>query len=230
MRAYVSVSTNVLMPLLLGVSLSAQLPQINPPARTAVRAMVPGQPPTSFTALPAGPRAVRLSWNAPVGATGYVVSRAESAGGPYTALTTAPITGTVYVDPTVSAQRTYVYRVAARYPDKLDGFTAPQAVATPCDAYCAKISCAPPPATILDIKHGSVGSGQTWRPTIKVTARDAATGSFLPGSVTVNGTAGPLGETVAYPPCRTRGPNAEIVVCRGRVTITGRGTKLIIAS
>lgn len=230
MRNHVAACCHLVLGLLIATPAIAQLPPIERSGRTGPRAMSPGAAPANLVVAASGPRTVRLSWTAPAGATGYIVSRAETAAGPFTALTGVPITTSAYLDPTVTPQRKYVYRVSARYADKLDGVTAPASVATPCDAYCAKASCAPPPASILDVEYGSIGSGPTWQPTIKVTARDAATGALLPGTVTVNDRSAPLGQTLAYPACRTRGPNSEIVVCRARVTITNRGSKTIIAS
>jgi hypothetical protein len=210
----------------------AQVRPIERPAITSATAMQPGEAPAGLTMAAVGPRAVRLSWTAPAGATGYVVSRAATAAGPWTPLTASPITATDYLDNTVSPKSSYAYRVAARYSDKLDGSAAPASVATPCDKYCVIGDCAPKPAAKLTVAEGSVGSGRQWRLTLKVAAQDAASGAALNGTVTVNNVTGALGSTITYPPCRQGGRTndqlAEIVACRARVTVPGRLTTTII--
>jgi hypothetical protein len=58
---------------------------------------------------------VSLSWTASTSttATGYNVYRASAQGGPFTKLTSAPITGTSYTDRTVQAGNTYYYAATA---------------------------------------------------------------------------------------------------------------------
>lgn len=59
-------------------------------------------------------QSVALSWapsSSPV--AGYMVFRGTASGGPYTALTGAPITATSYTDKTVQAHKTYYYVTAA---------------------------------------------------------------------------------------------------------------------
>ena len=60
-------------------------------------------------------RAVDLTWTASTstGVTGYRVYRSTTAGGPYTEVTTAPVTGTSFTDQIVQGGLTYYYVVRA---------------------------------------------------------------------------------------------------------------------
>jgi len=73
---------------------------------------VPSAPdaPTGLTAH-AGNEEVFLSWDEPIGATGYNVKRATNSGGPYTLI--ASPAGTSYVDTGLSACSSYYYVVSA---------------------------------------------------------------------------------------------------------------------
>lgn len=67
--------------------------------------------PTNLTAV-AGDSKVTLSWTAVDGATGYNVKRSTTAGGPYTTIA-SNVTGTSYVDTSVTNGTTYYYVVTA---------------------------------------------------------------------------------------------------------------------
>lgn len=57
---------------------------------------------------------VALSWAPSTSSVaGYMVFRSTTSGGPYTALTSSPITATSYTDKTVQAHKTYYYVTAA---------------------------------------------------------------------------------------------------------------------
>ncbi len=60
-------------------------------------------------------RSVDLTWTASTsaGVTGYRVYRATTSGGPYTEVTTAPVTGTAFTDQIVQGGLTYYYVVRA---------------------------------------------------------------------------------------------------------------------
>lgn len=60
-------------------------------------------------------RSVDLTWTASTsaGVTGYRVYRATASGGPYTEVTTAPVTGTAFTDQIVQGGVTYHYVVRA---------------------------------------------------------------------------------------------------------------------
>jgi hypothetical protein len=68
-------------------------------------------PPTGLTAA-SGNASVTLNWNASVGTIGYNVKRATVGGGPYTIIATN-LTGTNYIDSTVTNGTTYFYVVSA---------------------------------------------------------------------------------------------------------------------
>jgi hypothetical protein len=63
-------------------------------------------------AVSVGDAVVNLSWNAPVGATGFWVKRSTTPGGPYTAIATN-ITGSAYPDVSFTPNTTYYYRISA---------------------------------------------------------------------------------------------------------------------
>jgi hypothetical protein len=67
--------------------------------------------PTNLTAT-AGDAKVTLLWDAVSGATGYIVKRSTTAGGPYITIATN-VTGTSYVDTTVTNGTTYYYVITA---------------------------------------------------------------------------------------------------------------------
>lgn len=96
---YVIVSTNSL-----GVSTNSievvGLPQVSVVGITAV----------------GGTNQVAVSWSALAGADSYSVLRATTFGGPYLAVATA-LTGTSYLDTSVSGGTTYFYRIAAALTD-----------------------------------------------------------------------------------------------------------------
>jgi subtilisin family serine protease len=71
-------------------------------------------PPASPTGLTATGRdaSVALSWTGGAGATGFVVKRSETSGGPYSSVAT-DVTGTTFVDTAVVNERTYYYVVSA---------------------------------------------------------------------------------------------------------------------
>lgn len=83
--------------------------------------------PTNLTAT-AGDAKVTLSWTAVSGATGYNVKRATTAGGPYTIASN--VSGTSYVDTTVTNGTTYFYVVTAITPDG-ESANSNEALATP---------------------------------------------------------------------------------------------------
>lgn len=84
--------------------------------------------PTNLTAI-AGDSKVTLSWDAVTGATGYNVKRSTTAGGPYTIIATN-VSGTSYVDATVTNGTTYYYVVTAVTADGESG-NSNEASATP---------------------------------------------------------------------------------------------------
>lgn len=86
------------------------------------------EPPTNLTAT-AGDSQVALSWDAVINATGYNVKRSTTAGGPYTTIA-ANVTGTSYVDTTVTNGTTYYYVVTAVNTDGESG-NSNEASATP---------------------------------------------------------------------------------------------------
>lgn len=59
-------------------------------------------------------QSVNLSWAPSTSSVaGYMVFRSTTSGGPYAAITSAPITSTTYADKTVQAHTTYYYVTAA---------------------------------------------------------------------------------------------------------------------
>lgn len=72
--------------------------------------------PTGLTSIASpGPNRISLSWTAPpsIGAGGYNVYRATSAGGPYTKVNASPVAVTTYSDTAITAGTRYWYRVRA---------------------------------------------------------------------------------------------------------------------
>ncbi len=67
--------------------------------------------PTGVSATAVAPTEIALSWNAVTGATGYVVLRATSSGGPFTSVGTT--TSTSFTNTGLSANTTYYYVVQA---------------------------------------------------------------------------------------------------------------------
>jgi len=90
-----------------------------------------GSPPTAPTGLTAagGIGKVNLSWNASAAATSYNVKRSTVSGGPYSTIA-GNVTGTSYVDATVSGGTTYHYVVSAVNPQG-ESPNSNQASATP---------------------------------------------------------------------------------------------------
>ncbi len=84
--------------------------------------------PTGFSAT-GGNAQVSLAWSAVTNATGYVVKRSTTSGGPYTPLAASP-TGTTLTDSTVTNGTTYYYVVAATSSEH-EGPNSAQASATP---------------------------------------------------------------------------------------------------
>jgi cellulose 1,4-beta-cellobiosidase len=60
---------------------------------------------------------IKVEWSAPERVSSYVVERATSSGGSYTALATVPATQTIYTDTSDSLtySTTYYYRVSSTY-------------------------------------------------------------------------------------------------------------------
>jgi hypothetical protein len=84
---------------------------------------------TNLTAT-AGDSQVTLSWTAVSGATGYNVKRSTTAGGPYTTIATN-VTGTTYVDKTVTNGTAYYYVVTAVDGSGNESANSNEAFATP---------------------------------------------------------------------------------------------------
>jgi len=84
--------------------------------------------PTNLTAT-AGDTKVNLSWTAVAGATGYNVKRSTIAGGPYTTVE-SNVSGTSYIDTSVTNGTTYYYVVTAITVDGESG-NSNEASATP---------------------------------------------------------------------------------------------------
>jgi hypothetical protein len=69
----------------------------------------------SGTCLTGVSHTASLNWTASTSSNviGYNVYRATASGGPYTKITTSPVAGTTYTDPTVQAGQTYYYVTTA---------------------------------------------------------------------------------------------------------------------
>lgn len=203
--------------------------------QVTVRAITPGEVPADFNARFTGPRAVQLSWKAPPGATDFAIMRAASSAGPWTQVGTAAATATTYSDASAMPSARYAYRVTARYTDRLPASTPAADVVMPCDRYCVNGDCSPVarPSTKLGVEEGTSGAGAQFRFTLKVTAVDAATGAPVTGTVTVSDVTRPVGALIAYKPCRAGNVDnldAEIVPCRARINLTGRGEMRIVTA
>jgi hypothetical protein len=85
--------------------------------------------PTNLTTI-AGDSQVTLSWNAVEGAAGYNVKRSTAASGPYTTIATN-VTGTTYIDKTVTNGITYYYVVTAVDGSGNESANSNEASATP---------------------------------------------------------------------------------------------------
>lgn len=74
--------------------------------------LYPVSPPSGLGVVPSG-NSVVLNWSAAVDSSieGYVISRASGSGGAYVTLNGAPITGTSFMDRTVSPSSSYSYMV-----------------------------------------------------------------------------------------------------------------------
>jgi hypothetical protein len=85
--------------------------------------------PTNLTAT-AGNSQVILSWDVVTGATGYIVKRSTTVGGPYLTIATN-VTGTSYIDNTVTNGTTYYYVVTAVDGSSNESANSNEASATP---------------------------------------------------------------------------------------------------
>jgi hypothetical protein len=85
--------------------------------------------PTSLIAT-AGDSQVTLSWTSVTGAIGYNIKRSTTASGPYTTIATN-VTGTTYIDKTVTNGITYYYVVTAVDSDGNESANSNEASATP---------------------------------------------------------------------------------------------------
>jgi fibronectin type 3 domain-containing protein len=74
---------------------------------------------------------IKMEWSAPERVSSYVVERATSSSGQYTALATVPVTQTTYIDTSGSLgySTTYYYRVSSTY-DSWSAISASASVKT----------------------------------------------------------------------------------------------------
>lgn len=79
----------------------------------------------------AGDSQVAISWNAVNGAKGYNVKRSTTAGGPYTTIANNNVTGTSYIDTTVTNVIIYYYVVTAIDSNGHESMNSNEASATP---------------------------------------------------------------------------------------------------
>jgi hypothetical protein len=88
---------------------------------------------TAVTPPPSGSSAVDLHWNASSSSsvTGYNVYRGSASGGPYTKLSSSPVSGTSYTDSTVTAGKEYFYVVTAVNADGSSGYSNQASVTIP---------------------------------------------------------------------------------------------------
>ncbi|MGH7527618.1 MAG: hypothetical protein ACREMX_13045 [Gemmatimonadales bacterium] len=114
----------------------------------------PGPPPTNVTVTAVSPTALRISWGGVAGASAYYVYRSSSAGGSFTALTTAPVQGNLTNDPTLMPNTTAYYKVSALVPNQGEGMSA---------AVSGTTFPAPNPASLTAILSGDQKSvALTW--------------------------------------------------------------------
>jgi hypothetical protein len=85
----------------------------------------------ALTGVCLGAHSVALNWTAStsLNVTGYNVYRGTQTGGPYTKLTSTPITGTTYTDLTVVAGQTYYYVTTAADSNNNESVFSNQALA-----------------------------------------------------------------------------------------------------
>jgi Abnormal spindle-like microcephaly-assoc'd, ASPM-SPD-2-Hydin len=97
---------------------------------TSIKVPVTG---TAVAPPPSGSPAVDLHWNASSssGVTGYNVYRGTASGGPYTKLSSSPVSGTGYTDSTVTAGKEYFYVVTAVNADGSSGYSNQASVTVP---------------------------------------------------------------------------------------------------
>jgi hypothetical protein len=76
---------------------------------------------------------VTLTWAASTtsGVTGYNVYRSTTNGGPYTQLTSTPVTGTTYTDTSVAPLTTYYYVVTALVGSSQSGYSGAASALVP---------------------------------------------------------------------------------------------------
>jgi len=76
---------------------------------------------------------VTLTWTASTtsGITGYNVYRSTTNGGPYTQVTSTPVTGTTYTDTSVTALTTYYYVVTALVGSSQSGYSSQASAPVP---------------------------------------------------------------------------------------------------
>jgi hypothetical protein len=88
-------------------------------------------PPSGVTAK-TGVASVNLSWTASSGAVSYNIKRSETAGGPYTTVSTAgAVTGTTYIDTGLTNGTTYYYVVSAVNSSATESVNSTEASAVP---------------------------------------------------------------------------------------------------
>ena len=87
---------------------------------------------TAVTSAPSG-SVVDLKWNASSSSsvTGYDVYRGTTSGGPYTKLSSSPVSATSYTDSTVTAGKEYFYVVTAVNADGSSGYSNQASVTVP---------------------------------------------------------------------------------------------------
>ena len=112
--------------------------------------------PTLTTTTVRGGSEIDLGWNADPGATGYQVYEATSPGGPFSRITTTPVTGTTYDVTGLAPTTSYSFRVTGV---TISGETAPSNVLT------ATTTPASPPAAPTGLTAAAAGPSQinlTW--------------------------------------------------------------------
>ncbi len=112
--------------------------------------------PTLTTTTVKGGSEIDLGWNADPGTTGYQVYEATSPGGPFSRITTTPVSGTTYAVTGLAPTTTYSFRVTGV---TISGETAPSNVLT------ATTTPASPPAAPTGLSAAAAGPTQinlTW--------------------------------------------------------------------